>query len=154
MVCEQILLAMRTYQIQNAVTRMCITNTQFYLDCVKQNHPELKAKALAVIVLAKDRAVVHMVVKIGNKIIDPSYDISSLTDALYFNSYVTFKKASKSLPIVYENENGEKWFLNAFMEFIDFARQMNNGALLVVDKEYYDGQADYIKDVCDGVANY
>ena len=154
MVCEQILHAMRTYQMQHTITRMCITNTQFYLDCVKQNHPELRAKALAVIVLAEDKAVVHLVVKIGNKIIDPSYDINSLNDALYFNSYVTFKKASKSLPIVYENENDEKWFLNAFMEFIDFAREMNNGQLLVVNKEYYDAQADYIKEVCDGIANY
>jgi glutathione synthase/RimK-type ligase-like ATP-grasp enzyme len=143
LVCKPILDAMMVYQLKHNITRMCISNTQFFLDCVKQNHPELKPKSKAVIVVNDDVVCVHLVVELGGMVIDSSHEIVSTRNKLYFDTFADLKRAKISLA-------NEKWILSTYLDFVDYAKRMNEGQLLIVNKAYYDSQADFVASVVNG----
>jgi len=142
LVCKPILDAMMVYQQKHNITRMCISNTQFFLDCVKQNHPELKPKAKAVIVVNDEVVCVHLVVELGGMVIDSSHEIVSSRNKLYFDTFADLKRT-----VALTNE---KWVLSTYLEFMDYAKRMNGGQLLIVNKAYYDDQADFVESMVDG----
>jgi len=149
LVCKPILDAMMVYQQKHNITKMCITNTQFFLDCVKQNHPELKPKARAVIVGNEDYICVgHLVVELGGMVIDPSYEIVSSHNKVYFDAYADFK-GSKWYDAAWSREK-ERERISIHLKFMEHARRMNEGQLLIVDKAYYDSQADFVETMVDG----
>ena len=143
LVCKPILDAMMVYQQKHNITRMCISNTQFFLDCVKQNHPELKPKAKAVIVITDDIVCVHLVVELGGMVIDSSHEFVSINNRNYFDTFAELKKSK--IPLA-----NEKWILSTYLEFMDYAKRMNGGELLIVNKAYYDDQADFVESMVDG----
>ena len=72
-------------------------------------------------------------------IIDPSYDVHSLRNKYYFDNVKDFNntfRGSLSLP---------KDIITKFIRFIKYAEEINNGQLLVCDKEFYNNQADYVE---------
>jgi hypothetical protein len=142
LVCKPILDAMMVYQQHHNITRMCITNTQFFLDCVKQNHPELNPKARAVIVANEEYICIHLVVELNGMVLDSSYEIVSTQNKVYFDTYADFKR-SKWYNISWSGEK-EKERLSLYLKFIEYAKRMNEGQLLIVDKAYYESQADFV----------
>jgi len=143
----QVYYAMLAYQKENKVVNRCVSNAQFYYDCVKHNHPELKPKVQAVIALTKKgESVIHLVVRIDGQPVDPSYDIVSSGVETYFENWADFRKvcAFSKIIDVKGNMKGEKWYVKTFLEFLGFAERINQGELLIVDREYYHKQADWV----------
>jgi hypothetical protein len=144
----QVYYAMLAYQKKNKVINKCVSNAQFYYDCVRHNHPELKPKVQAVIALTKKgESVIHLVVRIGGQPVDPSYDILSSGVETYFENWADFRKVCAFSKIIDDKGNikNEKWYVKTFLEFLGFADRINKGELLIVDKEYYHSQADWVK---------
>ena len=143
----QVYYAMLAYQKKDKAVNKCVSNVQFYYDCIKRNHPELNPKVQAVIAITKNEAVIHLVVRIGDDAIDPSYEIVSSGVETYFERYIDFKEnciLSKVIDVDGSSKD-DKWYLKTFLEFLGFADRMNKGELLIVDKEYYHKQADWVK---------
>ena len=140
---------MMKYQKINNIKKECITNTQYLYDCINANFSKQKAKAKAVICIGNDcetndtKVVVHMVVMMDNVIYDPSYEIYSLNGVNYFDNIKTvissFSLSKTPVP---------KDSLRGFIDFIKLADKINNGEMLVCDRQFYNRQADYIEQNC------
>lgn len=142
----QVYYAMLAYQKKHKVVNNCMTNAQFYYDCVKHNHPELNPKVQAVIAMTNTAASIHLIVRIGDEVVDPSYEIVSSGPVKYYESYGDFKKVGRLSRVVDENgvEKDDKWWLQTFLKFLVHAEKMNGGELRIVDKAFYDSQADWV----------
>jgi hypothetical protein len=138
---------MHKYQEENNVKAMCLTNCQFFLDCMRASG--LNAKAVAVLALdcAKDHSVaittVHMVIETKDGVVDPSWEHSK-------NENLQYVKTLSCLDWTgCENKEIEgmsrRELVETFIEFIKYAETMNNDedTFLITDKAYYNAQADY-----------
>jgi hypothetical protein len=144
---------MREFQKTNCIKYQCITNVQYLYDCAKINTAlKIKAKAFIVVSLNDKTNTLtcvggHLVVVSLNdnnteSIIDPSYDVFSLKNKLYFDNI-------KKLMDQYTDISKEafKQSISDFLYFIKLAERINNGELVICDKQFYDSQADYIEDL-------
>ena len=142
---------MHEYQRINKINGECVTNVQYLYDTINFNYPNLeyKPKVKAVICFYQDLKKhtnvinIHMVIMMNNKnLIDPSYEINSLENVLYFDSIKEFidvigKEFMKTISI--------KDFIEKFLHFKDIEETINNGDCLIVNKKYYNNQADHIE---------
>ena len=135
---------MHDFQKSKSTTKQCIANTQYFYDCVNTNCPEEKPRAVAVICIAGIKVIIHTVVMLGSELYDPSVEVFSVADAIYFKNITDFRKAyhaaghdSKQLDI--------RWIITKLIEFTEYAESINNGNLPVADREYYDEQANYVE---------
>ena len=138
---------MHTFQRERGVKDQCVTNTQFLYDTIKHNH-DVDVKATACIVISKDikakelKVIIHLVLTVKDQIIDPSYDVFSLEDKHYYFNIASFSKSVKdiTLPFVFQKKN-----ITIFLEFLDFAKKINKGQLIITDKQHYTDQADFVE---------
>lgn len=132
------------FQKNNNIKGQCITNTQYLYDHINHNFSNIKQKANAVICVTYNNniitLIVHMVIVIENIIYDPSYEIISLNNVCYYNNINTLISI---LPNI-SKEQISKTFKD-FVKFIELARKINEGGLLVCDKDFYNNQADYVE---------
>jgi hypothetical protein len=131
---------MHNFQKLNKVNKQCITNTQYFYDNFIMNYPTLPIHAMAVICLVGTRTIIHMVIMINDTIYDPSYEIHSLNDVLYFNN---IKDYMNNITIDSRNKIG-KLVVKEFIEFIEIAKLINNKKHIIADNKYYHSQADYV----------
>ena len=143
-----IIQAMHDYQKKHGIVNKCITNTQYALDCFRANHPTIPVKACAVIMVSQvDDAVKiwggHLVLVVGkDTVIDPSYDTSSIPDSHYFTS---IPLVLEMLPMLRDDKELLRKTIKAYVDFKGYADQMNAGALLTTDMNYYNAQADAVE---------
>jgi hypothetical protein len=140
---DQLLKAMWDYQKENGITRQCLTNTQYALDCIKANSLGVKAEAKAVIAVSIHEDVCeviygHLVVCIDDWILDPSYEIKSKPNVKYFDSIKSIKRC---IDIPLDKDN-----IKDFIKFIKLADLMNTtDKAYVADKTFYNNQADAVE---------
>ena len=140
---------MYAYQKRHGIKKKCIDNTQFALDSFKASHPHLNIRASAVIMTSWDERAGRMKVWAGHlvlllddeDVVDPSYETGTAPDRRYYNSIATLLAEN---PVLKEEKEFLKETIQAFLSFSKFAKQMNEGVLLVTDKTYYNAQADYL----------
>ena len=150
---EKLVNCMREFQKKNNIKKQCLTNTQYLFDTIDKNFDKknINAKALPVFVVIprnkKLEIMVHMVLlcKVPCKnnikfIIDPSYEIFCLKNKSY---HYNFKDISKFLKACSDDFN--KKLIKQFMIFINYANNINKGKWIIVDKKFYNKQADYIE---------
>lgn len=148
-----IILSMREYQKENNIKNQCVTNTQYLYDIIKMNSiSNVKTKAVYVFSgnYEEDTAIFvggHLVVELDDEtIIEPSYDIFSLKNKSYFDNI-------KDLLNIFDNKVELKTKININkliydnIQFMKISEQINNGELLISDKEHYNKQADYIEKI-------
>lgn len=129
-----------TYQKKNGIVGQCVTNAQYFRDCLIASGAS--AKSVAVIAFTKDKkVVVHMVVEIEGVLVDPSYEIASQVDTYY----KTYKELRDTLPIIGTLGLSPREFLETFLHFVEAANRQNQGEVIVSNKEYYNALADYIE---------
>lgn len=140
---EEIVSVMHEYQKTNNITKMCLTNVQYLYDSM--NSSGIKVKPIAVIVLIPDkeneilRICNHVVLKYNNKIVEPSYEIGSLENTLYYEDY-------SKLPEYLKNDRETiKKTLKNHIDFINYTKRMETGDFIITDKDYYNKQADYVE---------
>jgi hypothetical protein len=77
---------------------------------------------------------VHMVLEVDGDIVDPSYEVAQHRP-LYHDKIHQLPPNLQQLG---------KDTITTFLRFVDYAKELNNGIGLVVDMDYYNGQADYM----------
>jgi len=146
-----IILSMREYQKENNIKKQCVTNAQFLYDTIKVNSIR-NVKTKAVFVYSdnneEDTAIIvggHLVVELDDEtIIEPSYEIFCLKNKSYFDNI-------KDLVNIFDNKVELKTKIDIkkliceHIHFMKISEQMNNGELIITDKEHYNKQADYIE---------
>jgi hypothetical protein len=92
---DEVLSKIYEYQRINNIKHQCITNTQIVYNYVKKHFPEKKIKTVVVIVYYdcgeyRRICINHILLKIDDVIIDPSYEYHILINKTYFYSYEDF----------------------------------------------------------------
>ena len=146
-----IILSMREYQKENNIKKQCVTNSQYLYDTIKINSNN-NVKTKAVFVFSnnneEDTAIFvggHIVVVLDDEtIIEPSYDIFCLKNKSYFDNI-------KDLVNMFDDKVGLKSKIDIkklvcdHIQFMKISEQINNGELIITEKEHYNKQADYIE---------
>jgi len=155
---SNVILCMRDFQEKNCIKKQCVTNTQYLYDCIRMNTSS-KVKAKPVIVVSIDDELHtflcvggHLVIVLDDDtIIEPSYDIFSLKNKSYFDNIKDFMNSfDNKSNCMNEELNKEFTFMlkksvGHFLNFIKLAERINNGELVICDKDFYNNQADYIE---------
>jgi hypothetical protein len=101
-------------------------------------------KAVIGILLHEHRTIIyagHLVVEVDEEfIIEPSYEVCSIDNILYFDNIKAFMNKYK-IP----DTNDMKHLIKDFVSFTKLADAINNGELTITDKEYYQNQANYVE---------
>jgi len=140
------ILLMREYQKKHKIKKECVTNCQYFYDNFKANCPlnTIKVKAVIGLSLNDDRTIIyegHVVVEVDEKfILEPSYEVYSTDNIEYFDNIKQFMNKYK-IP-----KNDMKYVIKEFIDFTKIADTINNGKYIVMNKEYYDNQADYVEE--------
>jgi hypothetical protein len=144
-----IIVAMREYQKQNNIEKQCITNVQFVFDMIKKIKliGDVKAQAAIIVSLGETRMIAgHLTIILEDgSIVEPSYDMFSLKDAMYFSNIKDFL-----LQVTNKEDKDAKLkmkeILNMHLIFVEIAEQMNNGKFVIGDDEsFYIKQMDHIE---------
>jgi hypothetical protein len=160
---SNIILSMREFQAKNNIKNQCVTNTQYLYDVIRKNTTN-NVKVKAVIVASSNNETNtffcvggHLVVELSGPdeliTIEPSYDVFSLKDKSYFDNIKDFTNMFKDSNNNYDYDKEQKIIvtdlieqsIRHFIKFKKLAEQINNGELLICDKEFYNNQADYIE---------
>jgi hypothetical protein len=136
------------YQKQNGIVGQCLTNTQYLRDCFLGNG--INAESVPVFALTSDgRCVIHMIVKVDGEFYDPSYEIHSkaLDYCLTYSEVRKYASNIRDGALCADPKGGLslREGMKTFLEFIKFAERQNKGEIVVVNKEYYYAQADYVE---------
>ncbi len=153
---DDLLKMMYEYQKMNNVKGNCVSNCQYVYDQIEGVHfVNVKFKAVIATGIRKQIitdthiqldhcSIVHLVLDVNDgfmeRIIDPSYEVIILEELEYYDSIKKWKENHPKREFV--NKKSIKEFLN----FVKIAEQMNNGQFYITNKEWYNGQADYISD--------
>ena len=135
------------YQKNNNIKGKCVTNAQYLYDHINHNFTNIKCKAKAVVCLGNDnnitKCICHMIIMIDDIIYDPSYEIISLNDIYYFGNMKSFSSYIKKLQPF--PEDIYLTTISNFIKFLQYADKINNGELVITDKDFYNNQADYVE---------
>lgn len=159
---QLIVSAMREYQRQNEIKKMCINNTQYLFDLLKELIPEHKVEIKSVIgFCANDENGIcitttgHLVIYVNNEyVIDPSYDIFKIEHILNSNlqvcaNIIDFKNTigDENYRVFFKEKKimDEKKLIKDAIQFQRFAKEMNEGRFIITDRDYYDNQADFVE---------
>jgi hypothetical protein len=158
---QLIVSAMREYQRQNKIKKMCINNTQYLFDLLKVLIPEHKVEIKSVIGFCADENGIsititgHLVIYVNNEyVIDPSYDIFKIEHILNSNlqvyaNIIDFKNTigDENYRVLYKEKKvmDEKKLIKDAIQFQRFAKEMNEGRFIITDRDYYDNQADFVE---------
>jgi len=144
----KIIKLMHQYQKDNNITKQCVTNVQYLYDVFKCNINEyFTFKAIPVMCIGyrgNDIIIVkgHLLLKLEDRIIDPSYEIDSLDNLHIYDNIKMFLDALSVNEAL--QDFIRKDVVTTFLTFKSLADQINSGGL-VTDKDYYNNQADYIE---------
>jgi hypothetical protein len=126
---ETLVNSMQEYQKLHEIKKQCITNVRILMDALNNN---CKAKAVFACYYDKELGnfviVGHVVVYLGDKIIDPSYDVAVYKPS-YFNNYADLVKESGT---AFDSLNLASW-----IELVKCVANINEGHLYI-DKSYYE----------------
>jgi hypothetical protein len=145
--------AMRDFQEKNCIKSQCMTNAQYLYDIIKHNSSRnVKVKPVIVVSIDYETETTtcvggHLIVELDDDtILEPSYDVFSLKNKSYFDNIKSLMDSYENeLKIISELKSILKESISLFITFVKIAEQINNGELLINDKEFYDNQADYIE---------
>lgn len=140
---------MLRYQRREGIVNQCLTNAMYLYDSLKQSFPrlEVKVKPSIVLIVRDENDFIlntgHLVVEFEGELYDASYDIQHHENKNYFQ---TIQELSDTLP---RGDNPYRQRLREvvsnFLLFVKHAQTINDGGLVVSDRDYYDRQADYVE---------
>ena len=130
-----------------------MTNSQYIYDCLRGSGVDsARVTATLVVKIIEDYTIwtnVHLVVLVNDVIVDASYDVASVKDKKYCFTIAEWLEYVKEIPMSPMNlkdiMSNNKYIIEQFVKFLDIAKRINAGGLLVADKEYYNQQADFVE---------
>lgn len=151
-----IILFMREYQKINGISGKCVINAKYLYDTIKHNFKNPKMEAKAVVVVGYSEAKKsdificgHLVVLLeGKTVLDPSYEIHSLTNKKYYMDLNELfasidHKSKKRAQKKFRTYIGNPFGIHRGMTNV--ANHVNSGFDVVDDYKYYNDQADYVE---------
>jgi hypothetical protein len=151
---------MNEYQRNNNIKVMCSANTSLLYNFINDNYPNLKKRTKVSAIIChylkkmgeghQPHFHIHLVVSIDEKkLIDPSYEIDSMTDVLYLSDLKAFQKCCYELEGMIGNNfkypiNEKKNIIKTYLDFVNIANKINEGNEMTSDKEYSDNIMDYV----------
>ena len=139
---DEVLSKIYEYQRVNDIKGQCITNTQFLYNFIKKHYPDTKMKTVACIVYHDSGeyrriCINHILLKINNIIIDPSYEYHILNNKTYFYSYEDFFLTVYECG--YKHEYMKTKYLNDFLFMIKISTMINitGKPTKNIDYDYY-----------------
>lgn len=146
--CKKILFLMREYQRDNNIGDKCITNAIYLFDSLKMNGLNVQVKPAIVISTTSETTIHlisgHLVVYKDSMLLEPSYDVYSLENKVYFDTIKDFMSYAIKSNLNLSKESIKK-IMDDFIKFLKFSKSINDGELLISDREFYDKQADYVE---------
>ena len=150
---EDLVSIMIRYQEMHDIKSQCLTNTQTLYDLLKNSSythvspPDVKSAACIAVGWKNNGEMMttknHMILKVDNRIIDPSYEVSSLDNILYYDTYDRYKDDYSGRPPFDKDD------LDLFHNFTEYAKKINEGKFWPSpDLGYYKNQIDYIQQMC------
>jgi len=147
---------MREYQKMNNIKEMCMTNTQTLYDIIKASFPTVDVKAKAVIGCNIIKAsvddidqtpilkqTIHLMIIADGIYYEPSYELYSIGDIQYYSN---IKNLLEGFDILKDKIKDKiKETLQSFLRFVKLEEAINSGGFTITDKDYYNGQLDYIE---------
>lgn len=137
---------MNEYQKNNSIEKMCVNNVQILMDnfnSVNPNHP-IKSQAVICFYYNKElntkNIITHLVCSWNGNIIDPSYEVNSIKECLYFKNV---KELLEFFPEIKDDKEFYNNSIKHFLTFVDYSIRMNKGEFIITDKEYYNNINDY-----------
>jgi hypothetical protein len=142
--------AMHEYQKANNISRECITNVKYILDCLPVKSKNIQDTIVnAFIVVGKnketnDLVVIsgHLALVIDDQIIEPSYEIEELTQKQYYKTYEEYTNFLQNHNILVEHDINEVQANH--QKFIEIAEALNKNDYDRINDTYYDEQANYV----------
>ena len=139
---------MYVYQKKNNIKGQCLTNCQTLLDISRSlGFNEMKSCACICVGYCGDEKIIfkkHMILLINGIVYDPSDEVFSLEDKMYYDTYVSYKRDENSHNFFYD-----KYDILRLIEYISISKQMNNGDFKLLQGkalDYYNNQFNYIMD--------
>ena len=132
------ILLMHSFQEENKVKGKCVDNALYLHARLKTIGVHTKFKAVIAVSIEERRVCAgHIVLEGPGLLFEASHCEASMQNVKYFDNFSKFLscKPDKSLT---------KDVLNMFIHFSKIAERLNDGAFLV-DRDYYDKQADYLE---------
>jgi hypothetical protein len=125
-------LGMREFQKINCIKNQCISNVLYFIKKLDSSN-RIKIKPVIVVSFDDETNIFkiiggHLIVvlKDGELVIDPSYDVDSLKNKSYFGTIEDFIKGVPSI-----EESKLKQIIGYFLEFVKIAEQMNNDEFFI-----------------------
>ena len=145
---------MLEFQKANGIVKQCVTNTQYLYDVMKANLPPqipIRAEACVVIVehpeIGTIEFISHLALSFEDRVIDSSYEIYSKENKSYYTTIADLMNVVEHG--YFEKKEGGQSLLREIVsnhiDFVGMAKRINDGGLLVCDKEFYNAQADYVE---------
>lgn len=145
---------MMEFQKTNGIVKQCVTNTQYLYDSIKANCPGgtlMKAEACIVVAeypeIKTIELINHIALRFEDRILDPSYEVYSKENKSYYTTIADLMGAVED-GYFEKVEGGQSLFretVSNHVHFLGLAKAINDGGLLVCDKEFYYAQADYVE---------
>jgi hypothetical protein len=152
---NHIIALMREYQKKEGITDECMTNAYYLFNYIKQYFPDEKVEVMPVMVIGENNEgdprwwMGHLVVvwtmKDEEYILESSYEVSSLKKKEYFADFKLLWDYIKHTSDD-ETKNKIKSRYRDFPPFIDRAKEINRGKIIISNLEFYQGQVRYIRE--------
>jgi len=140
-----IILKMRKYQKINKVEDQCITNCQYLYDCFKFNNFDVNFSVRPIYVVSIDQDTLtlmggHVVVMTRDALLESSYDVHTMKNKKYYHNISDVLRVYKI-----HDKSILKKAIKDHIKFQKIADEINSGVMLIVSKEHYNKQADYVE---------
>ena len=151
---RKILATMYTFQKKYEIKNECMTNAQYLYDSLRLSGFHVRACPLLATSYTKiagsddyefNVVAGHVGLLLDNRIIiDGSYDIMSSPNVQY---YTTIANLFETHPHLKNDKKFAMYVVEGLCIFQKIANRINNGELIVNDKDFYHKQADYVESV-------
>lgn len=142
---------MEQYQKENNITGKCLANTILWLNDMKKEYPTARAKAVLCLTNKEKenttKYIIHMLVVIGDIFIEPSYEISSIKDRVYYETFQDLIKHTIRPPDTIESKAADKEVLKLFLNFLKVEEHINKSEVIECfdfQLDYYNKQKEYV----------
>jgi hypothetical protein len=154
---------MHEFQKNNNISRACITNTKYVMDCLGAKiATHLNVRPIAAIVLGqrpnyeeKEYNVIdgHVTLMIDDEVLEPSYEVESFSAVKYFFNYDSYAEFIKTFGTVTytdlydETKPGRPEKIeDEHKKFIKIASGLSEYTYDNIEHEYYCAQAQYVNE--------
>ena len=139
---QRVLGIINKYQYENNITKECLTNVQIIFQYMLTHEPitPVIIKPVIAVIKCENNLTIctnHVVIKIDDIIIDPSYEYNKYSNVVYYENYNDF--IINTFGSNYKGLYTKKMYKRAFNEFRKISAKINKTKKIMrINNNYYD----------------